>query len=131
MRPRTRPQSSRFRGLFSPPPSLEISEKTVTYGLALWAVRLPFFVSNQTPPCPPPSETDSKVPHGRSRPPDSAPCVRIRLRVDQGPQGPRRGAQAARHVYRRHRRWLRPPPHGLRGGRQRHRRSARGFRQGG
>src|SRR5262249_31189163 len=37
-----------FGAFFSPPPSLEISEKTVTYGLALWAVRLPFFVSNQT-----------------------------------------------------------------------------------
>src|SRR5262245_65154906 len=47
MRPRTPPQSV-FGAFFSPPPSLEISEKTVTYGLALWAVRLPFFVSNQT-----------------------------------------------------------------------------------
>src|SRR5262249_54881439 len=37
-----------FGAFFSPSPSLEISEKTATYGLALWAVRLPFFVSNQT-----------------------------------------------------------------------------------
>ena len=48
----------------------------------------------------------------------------LRRRVDQGAEGPRCGAQAARHVYRRHRRRLRPSPHGLRGGRQRHRRGA-------
>ena len=39
-------------------------------------------------------------------------------------QGPRRRAQAPGHVYRRHRRRLRPAPHGLRGGRQRDRRVA-------
>ena len=44
--------------------------------------------------------------------------------IDQGPQGPRRRAQAAGHVYRRHRRRLGPASHGLRGGRQRHRRGA-------
>ena len=32
--------------------------------------------------------------------------------------------KAARHVYRRYRRWLRPPPHGVRGFRQRDRRGA-------
>ena len=50
---------------------------------------------------------------------------------DQGPQGPRRRAQAARHVYRRHRRRLRPASHGLRGRRQCDRRGARRLRQGG
>jgi flagellar motor protein MotB len=44
--------------------------------------------------------------------------------IDQGPQGPRRGAQAPGHVYRRHRRRLGPAPHGLRGRRQRDRRGA-------
>ena len=39
-------------------------------------------------------------------------------------RGPRGGAQAPRHVYRRHRRRLRPAPHGLRGRRQRDRRGA-------
>ena len=42
----------------------------------------------------------------------------------QGAQGPRCGAQAARHVHRRHRRRLGPAPHGVRGRRQRHRRGA-------
>ena len=50
---------------------------------------------------------------------------RIRRRLDQGPQGPRRGAQAARHVHRRHRRRLGPAPHGVRGVGQRDRRGAR------
>ena len=50
--------------------------------------------------------------------------IRLRRRIDQGSQGPRRGAQAAGHVYRRHRRRLGPAPHGLRGRRQRHRRGA-------
>ena len=48
----------------------------------------------------------------------------LRRQFDQGPEGPRRGAQAPGHVYRRHRRRLGPAPHGLRGRRQRHRRGA-------
>ena len=59
-----------------------------------------------------------------AEPARNIPSCRLRRRIDQGPQGPRRGAQAAGHVYRRHRRRLRPAPHGLRGGRQRHRRGA-------
>ena len=40
-------------------------------------------------------------------------------------KGPRCGAQASRHVHRRHVRRHRPPPHGVRGAGQRNRRSAR------
>jgi DNA replication and repair protein RecF len=49
---------------------------------------------------------------------------RRRLREGDAPARPRRGAQAPRHVYRRHRRRLGPAPHGLRGRRQRDRRGA-------
>ena len=51
-------------------------------------------------------------------------CVRLRRQFDQGPEGPRCRAQAPRHVYRRHRRRLRPAPHGVRGRRQCDRRGA-------
>jgi DNA gyrase subunit B len=74
-----------------------------------------------------PLEVTGKAPPGRAKrlrhktndecPPraDAGSRRRRQLRrpVDQGPQGPRRGAQAPRHVHRRHRRRLRPPPHGL------------------
>jgi len=43
----TAPQWGHFRGFFRAAPSLEISKKTVTYSLSLWAVRPPLFVSNQ------------------------------------------------------------------------------------
>jgi hypothetical protein len=56
---------------------------------------------------------------------------RLWRRSDQGPQGPRCRAQAARHVHRRYRRWIGPAPHGVRGFRQRHRRGAgRALRSG-
>ena len=51
---------------------------------------------------------------------------RLRRGFDQGPEGPGRGAQAARHVHRRHRRRIGPAPHGVRGQRQRDRRGAGG-----
>ena len=52
---------------------------------------------------------------------------RRRLRFDQHPgaEGPRRRAQAPGHVHRRHVRRHGPPPHGVRGARQRDRRGAR------
>ena len=56
---------------------------------------------------------------------------RLRRRFDQGAARPRRGAQAPRHVHRRHRRRLGPAPHGLRGRRQRDRRGAGRLRQAG
>ena len=56
---------------------------------------------------------------------------RLRRRFDQGAARPRRRAQAPGHVYRRHRRRLGPAPHGLRGGRQRHRRGAGRLREAG
>ena len=49
----------------------------------------------------------------------------LRRRKHQGPQGPRCGAQAPRHVHRRHRRRVGPAPHGVRGQRQCDRRGAR------
>ena len=49
---------------------------------------------------------------------------RIRFDQHQGPEGPRRRPQAARHVHRRHLRRHRPAPHGVRGARQRDRRGA-------
>ena len=76
--------------------------------------------------------------HARSRARDFRPQIPISglwqptpisnelwRRQHQGPQGPRRGAQAPRHVHRRHRRRLGPPPHGVRGFRQCDRRGAR------
>ena len=49
---------------------------------------------------------------------------RLRRRLDLRPSRPGRRPKAPRHVYRRHRRRLRPAPHGLRDHRQRRRRSA-------
>ena len=49
---------------------------------------------------------------------------RLRFEQHQGAEGPGRGAQAPRHVHRRHVRRHRPPPHGVRGARQRDRRGA-------
>ena len=51
----------------------------------------------------------------------------LRRRFDQGAARPRCRAQAAGHVYRRHRRRHRPAPHGLRDRRQRDRRGAGGL----
>ena len=48
----------------------------------------------------------------------------LRRRSDQGAARPRRGPQAARNVHRRHRRRIGPPPHGVRGFGQCHRRIA-------
>ena len=59
--------------------------------------------------------------HGSQR--DRSGNTGIQGRLDPGPQGPRGGPQAARHVHRLHRR-ERPAPPGLRGGGQLDRRGA-------